>query len=351
MVDNRIINGEGTVFIDDEITDVMARNTSRLILDLKAEGITPKVNINSIGGNVFAGFQIIDSLLNVEVDTHISGLAASIAAIIALHGSHRTANDVAIMMLHKASGSNATVVEMVNKTLRNLLETRTRLPKEKVEEIFDEGKDLFFDADEMLAFGLVDDIKRTDRRKKMDHSTFNCKELWGVFNKLNLDTKMIEIKNVFNLKENATEQDVLNKIEDIKNEAKEALEMATDLEKENTELTNRLETSEEALKEASKKLATNLVKTAIDSGKIKKEDTESWVDLAITDYGKAEKLIQGIVTDHSNHVVDSFKRVEKEDLTKDSEKLKAFMRSPKAAELKAENEELFNTYTEAYLKL
>lgn len=358
MVSNRIINGEGTVFIDREVDEYLGQEASRLILDMKSGDVTPKININSSGGSVFAGYQIIDVILQVSADTHISGIAASIAGVISLHGSHRTANDYSLMMLHKAKGKNSDVVDLVNKRLKNILETKTRLPKEKIDLIFNEDKDLFFDADDMLQFGLIDQIKETGRKKKVVYETTNCNELWEVFNRINQNLDMKNVINKLSLSDTATEQDVLNKIEALEADKNQAIEAENALkeEKENlenelSEIKNKLVEAENSLKDVNKQRASELVKNAISEGKISEKESESWRELANADYAKAENLLGSIQISHETRVVNVSGGNATKDLTlpENRSELIAFMRSNKAIELQEKEPETFKKYQEAYL--
>lgn len=361
MVKNRIINGQGTVFLDDEVTHFTGQDLSRLILDFKSNGIEPIVNINSIGGSVFAGYQIIDSMLQVQANSHISGLAASIAAIIALHGSYRTANDYSVMMLHQASGKNSELNALVNASLRKILE-KSSLPIEKINAIFDEGKDLFFDSSEMLQYGLIDKIVETDRKKKVDYTQTNCKEMWEVFNSIiNNNQNMDLVKNKLNLSASATEQDVLNKIAIIESEkstlealAKESANEVNALKTENSELKNKLQELEESNAEAEKVAANAFAEALVSAKKIVKEDIQNWTDLYISNKEMAEKLAKGLTEQHSHQVIEGavnnsggssvdFLSAENKD------KLIEFMRSDASVKLYSENKEKWEKYNEAYI--
>ena len=87
-----------------------------------------KVNINSPGGDVFDGIAIYNALLDhqAHVTTYVSGLAASMASIIAMAGAERQIARSAFMMVHSPwafSMGNADEMEKEAKILRKIENT------------------------------------------------------------------------------------------------------------------------------------------------------------------------------------------------------------------------------------
>ena len=72
----------------------------------KANGEDVVVNISSPGGVISEGLLIYNELKNYQgnVDTHLMGSVASLASYIAVVGTHRTAENNAIFMIHNGSG-------------------------------------------------------------------------------------------------------------------------------------------------------------------------------------------------------------------------------------------------------
>jgi ATP-dependent protease ClpP protease subunit len=350
MVINRIINGTGHVYIDDEITPFNGGDIARQIMDFKSNGLHVVVNINSVGGSVFAGYQIIDAIIQTQADTHISGMAASIAGIIALFGHNVTANDFSTIMIHAPSGSNDDLLKIVQDRLKTILLSKTHLQEDAIEDLMN-GKDHFFTAQQAHEMGfLTSEPINTGKQLPIETAMLGINEQFQVYNKLTKQLEMKEVINKLNLAETATEQDILNKIEGLENEATEALNTATTIEAEASALKTEVEELKAKLDDAAKTGAEMLITNAIKDGKIDEKSKDVLIDLAVTDYAKAEKVINAIVTDHATHVVNVKKEV-KEDLTKDPVKLAAFMRDENAVkELQASNIELFNKYQEEYLK-
>jgi len=365
MVTNRIIDGIAHVFIDGEIgTKILGSSISREILDFKAQGFHVVVNINSAGGSVFDGYQIIDAMLKVGADTHVSGMAASIAGIIALFGRNVTANDFSILMVHAPSGGDKGLVELVRGRLKKILLDKTSFSEGKIEDMLSKQKGSFFDADEAYQMGLLTESPINTGKKRIENQelvNLSSKQQYEVFNKLTVDSKMTEVTNKLQLKDDATEKDIVNKIEGLQNEAKDAIDMATKaeadklaVEKENKELNEKIENLEKTTKETAQKAASMLVNNAVENGKIKKEDSKEWQEMAVENYDQAEKLIGSIVIDHSNRAVDvgNNGNASNEDLTKNPEKLKAFMRNEAEVKNLIETDvKKFEKYQEAYINL
>lgn len=351
MVTNRIINGVGYVYIDEEITPFNGGDIARQILDFKSNGLHVVVNINSVGGSVFAAYQIIDAIIQTQADTHISGMAASIAGIIALFGHNVTANDFSTIMIHAPSGSNDDLLKIVKDRLKAILLSKTHLQEDGILDLMN-GKDHFFTAQEAHEMGfLTSEPINTGKRLPVETAMLAIEEKFQVYNKI---TKQLEMKDVINklkLPETATEQDVLNKIEGLESDSKEALDSATELEKETGELKKEVEELKAKLEDANKQSSELLVSNAIKDGKIDEKESDSWKELATENYVQAEKLISAIVQDHSAHVANlGGKKEKKEDLTKDPVKLSAFMKDEVAVKNLIESDiKLFEKYQEAYV--
>lgn len=353
MVINRIINGTGHVYIDDEITPFYGSEITRQIMDFKSNGLHVVVNINSMGGSVFAGYQVIDAIIQTNADTHISGMAASIAGIIALFGHNVTANDFSTIMIHAPYKGNDDLLKIVSDRLKAILLAKTKFQEAEIEELMSGEKDYFFTAEEAWQKGmLTSEPIDTGRRIPVETSMLNIQEQFQVYNKLKNQLEMKEVINKLKLSATATEQDVLNKIEDLEKEAVESLNLATEAEKEATEAKAEITELKAKLESSNKNSATALIKNAVEAGKIAPKEADGWEELAVKDFAQAEKLINGIIVDHSTHVVNTGIKMGEEDISKDPSKLTALMRDGKAvAELQVSNVKLYNKYQEAYLNI
>lgn len=142
------------------------------------EGNELVVEINSIGGDVMAGLGIYNMLRNWAKDgktvtTRVTGVAASIASIIALAGDKREMPKNTFGMVHQASTvavgtaddmrDAADTLDKVDGSLRGIYMDRMGVDEAKAKEIM--AKDTWLTADECKELGfataLIEDVKAT----------------------------------------------------------------------------------------------------------------------------------------------------------------------------------------------
>ena len=142
------------------------------------EGNELVVEINSVGGDVMAGLGIYNMLRSWAKDgktvtTRVTGVAASIASIIALAGDKREMPKNTFAMVHQASTfavgtaddmrDAADMLDKVDGSLRGIYMDRMGVDETKAKEIM--AKDTWLTADESMDLGfataLIEDIKAT----------------------------------------------------------------------------------------------------------------------------------------------------------------------------------------------
>ena len=142
------------------------------------EGDELVVEINSVGGDVMAGLGIYNMLRSWAKDgktvtTRVTGVAASIASIIALAGDKREMPKNTFAMVHQASTfavgtaddmrDAADTLDKVDGSLRGIYMDRMGVDEAKAKEIM--AKDTWLTADESMDLGfataLIEDIKAT----------------------------------------------------------------------------------------------------------------------------------------------------------------------------------------------
>lgn len=133
-----------------------------------------EVQINSPGGEVFAGVAIYNALRThpARVTTRVDGIAASIASVIAQAGDHRVMVESAQMMIHEAwglaVGSAADMREMADlldrqcDVLAGIYANRSGRPVDECRERM-RGESWLTDQ-ETLDAGLADEIMRPARQ-------------------------------------------------------------------------------------------------------------------------------------------------------------------------------------------
>ena len=155
-----------------------------LVLELNELDVaTLDVRINSVGGQVFEGLAIFNALVRhpAQVTTHIDGLAASIASIVALAGDERRIAENAFMMVHNPWGFAAgdanemrRMADGLDELAGSLLDTyvaKSGNSEKVVRGWMDAEK--WFSASAALDAGLVDEVADSmDIAARFDLSKF-----------------------------------------------------------------------------------------------------------------------------------------------------------------------------------
>ena len=160
------------IFLSGEIDDYTANLVVAQMLFLEMEDPDKEINlyINSPGGSVTAGMAIYDTMqyLRCPVSTLCIGMAASMGAFLLAAGAkgmRRTLPNAEIMIHQPLGGAQGQASDIVihaenilkiKKKMNHILAQRTGQPLEKVEQ--DTDRDHFLDAEEALAYGIVDEI-------------------------------------------------------------------------------------------------------------------------------------------------------------------------------------------------
>ena len=160
------------IFLSGEMDDYTANLVVAQMLFLEMEDPDKEINlyINSPGGSVTAGMAIYDTMqyLRCPVSTLCIGMAASMGAFLLAAGAkgmRRTLPNAEIMIHQPLGGAQGQASDIVihaenilkiKKKMNQILAQRTGQPLEKVEQ--DTDRDHFLDAEEALAYGIVDEI-------------------------------------------------------------------------------------------------------------------------------------------------------------------------------------------------
>ena len=279
------------------------------------------VYINSPGGQIYGGFTIIQALLDCEADTHIVGMAASMAGVVAQFGKRRTMNDFAVGMVHPPGGSAGPVLELARQQLRDCLTKKSKLSAKKIEALLEDGADdTWLDSSQMESMGLVDEVISTGKKKPADFLNFNLKNGMEKFSDINETFKIytdivnsltestnLTSKNDMDITkigaelgiENPTEATVLARLKELQTSNAAIGTVKTELETEKTAkaaIEAAKKTAEDTLLAERSARATELIENAILAGKIKEEVRKSYTELAVTNYDLAKQTLAGIVT-------------------------------------------------------
>ena len=135
---------------------------------LQAEDIPIKLHICSYGGSVFSGFAAVDYIAGCKVPVHsyIDGCAASAATLMSVVAEKRYIHKNSFMLIHQLSSGmwgnyealkdSMENCDILMETIRNIYVKHTKIPKKQLNDIL--KRDLWFDAETCLKYGLIDEI-------------------------------------------------------------------------------------------------------------------------------------------------------------------------------------------------
>src|ERR1043165_1751664 len=177
MMDRIIFLGTG---IDDQVANIVTAQL--LFLESADRTRDVQMYINSPGGSVYAGLGVYDTMqiINPDVSTICTGIAASMAAVLMCAGTKgkRTTLRHSRIMLHQPSsaiGGQATDIEItvketqrIKKNLYTIISEHSGQDIKRVEEDCDRA--YWMTAEEAKEYGMVDEVlvtnpKKTEKKK------------------------------------------------------------------------------------------------------------------------------------------------------------------------------------------
>ncbi len=167
------------IFLGVPINDDVANIIQAQLLFLESTDANKDIQmyINSPGGSVYAGLGIYDTmqLVNPKVATICTGMAASMAAILLTAGNkgRRSILPHSRAMIHQPMGGaegqasdieiTAREIVKLKKELYEIIAKHTEKPLEQIEK--DADRDYWMNAQEALAYGMVDEIMTNVNKK------------------------------------------------------------------------------------------------------------------------------------------------------------------------------------------
>lgn len=191
---------------------------------------TINLHINSPGGDVSQGYSIISVMLSMKtpVNVYVVGVAASIAAVIAICGKKVYMYDYSRLMIHnpyiggvefdKLTEKDKTALTNVSDSLNTILSRRGKNKKEIARMM---EAETWLDAAKAKANGLIDEVISTQRKEEFNGMPVN--ELFSrILNEHslanNLKTNKMDFINqlakILNLT-NPTEKEITQKVKDL----------------------------------------------------------------------------------------------------------------------------------------
>jgi ATP-dependent Clp protease protease subunit len=160
------------IFLGTQIDDYTANTLQAqlLYLDTADPGKNISIYINSPGGSVYAGYGIYDTMqfVSSKVATICTGMAASMAAVLLVAGEkgHRSALKHSRVMIHQPLGGVQGQASDIEITAREILKIKEEIytiiaehSGQSYEKVLKDGdRDFWMNAEEALAYGMVDQI-------------------------------------------------------------------------------------------------------------------------------------------------------------------------------------------------
>lgn len=204
--------------------EVNGNDFARILSEADSKYETVNLQINSYGGDVGHGYSILSVMLTMQATVNVTvvGIAASMAAVIAVCGKHVYMNDYSRMMIHNPyfpKTDNETLSPEARKALENIQESlctilsRRGYKNEEVAKLMCE--ETWFTADEALSKGFIDGIISTKKQEYKNLATediYSCISASFIRNSKQNKTDIIQkLGSVLGLR-NAPEEEILNAV-------------------------------------------------------------------------------------------------------------------------------------------
>lgn len=175
---------------------------SQMLRDMGPGDVT--VNIDSPGGDMFAGLAIYNQLRSHDgvITVNVVGTAASAASVIAMAGDTVNMQPAAFIMIHQtwllAAGNSRDFIALAemlapfDKAMADIYAARTGKPVAEVQTAMSEEK--WFNADEAVAFGLADKVVTPDQSKRKSLAAHSNKPEIPEFNAASLNALALQLQ-------------------------------------------------------------------------------------------------------------------------------------------------------------
>lgn len=259
------------------------------------------IRLNSMGGEVYGGLAIFNAIRqsDANINIYVDGVAASMAAVIALCGRPLHMSRYSRLMLHSVSGgvagtaeyirSYADQIDALTDTLVSIVAERSGLSPDEVRARWFDGKDHWLTAQDALDLKLADEIyDRKDGAAPMDGAT--AEAIYEFANRLNSQPQnetnmdfMKELRKKSSFKDAATEEQALAAIAKLENEAAKV-----------PALEARVEALENEKKEATAQARNAYLAQAVADGRIQESQKAQFLALMEHDEAGVKKVIDSM---------------------------------------------------------
>lgn len=284
-------------------------NSGRVVAELNKMAKRYKdiaVHINSNGGEVYEGIALYNSLRTCKANLtiYIDGIAASIAAVMALCGRKVYMNRNARIMLHRVScggwgnaedlKSIAAQCESLEDSISAMISTRCGKSPEEVKKDYFDGRDHWFTAEQALSAGMIDGIVEAsipDMPGERPSAHASNDEIYQYTNRVAeaYSQHVINMAFIDDLKKKSsfsgcnTEEEMMVKINSLENEAVQVSALKAKV----AELNGKIDLQ-------IRKRHEETVDAAIADGRIVKEQREIYLNLLKADEASALKALEAL---------------------------------------------------------
>tara|TARA_R100001530_G_scaffold131844_2_gene103753 strand:+ start:466 stop:1572 length:1107 start_codon:yes stop_codon:yes gene_type:complete len=229
QISNKAEEDFADIYLFSEIggMDITAKTFVEDINNIKSKKLN--VYINSLGGSVFDGIAIYNTLKNFKgkVTTKIQGIGASIASVIALAGDKIEMSDNSLLMIHDpyaVAGGNSTemrktadLLDKIRNEIANIYQKQTGLDTKTIESLM--TNETWFNSSEALEKGFITDIsEEVEVKNEYDLSNFKnitTEKVSSILNNKKMAKENIINEEVSNKETNKTEQGLISKIKSL----------------------------------------------------------------------------------------------------------------------------------------
>lgn len=280
--------------------DIRSGDIVRELMEIEAAYKKMDIRINSMGGEVYAGIAIFNALRSSKADVtiYVDGIAASIASVIAACGKPVRMSRYARLMVHSVSGGCygnkdeirqcIDEIESLEETLAEIYSARCKKTKEEIKQLFFDGKEHWFTADEALQMGLVDSIYDTDPVP----ADSTPQQVFDIYqNRLNPKNMLLdELRKRPSFTNLANDEEVLRHVGHLETEAGKVPGLTT----ENSDLKNQLQVYKDKEEAAATAARNALVDAAVKDGRLKEPQREVYLNLLKADPENGEAALKAL---------------------------------------------------------
>lgn len=292
--------GVSRILLYGDVGDGCPVDSARVVTELMSVAAASdkiEVHINSKGGDVFSGIAIYNALKSSpsNIAIYIDGVAASIAAIIALCGKPLYMSRHAKLMLHAVSGGmygnaaelrrTADTIEQLQTELATMIAHRCKEnPDAIINKYFNDGVDHWMSAQDAMRLGLIDGIIDMSQTPPSDKT----EDIYNYINQLREEQNtqnMVVLEEIRKMPAFAgkTDEEIVNSIRSYANSAAKV----NGLEKANEEYKKRIADLEA-------KEVNAILDQAVAEGRITKEQVPTYTALMASDRENTENLLKSL---------------------------------------------------------